>query len=487
MDETRTLTAIEGESDGLEPATVPYLVIALDCARPCAPPARIHLDTTSVSIGRGACRRWTRETSDGGARVLRVELPDAWMSSAHAQLVADRAGRWTLVDQGSKNGTFVGGVRVERKELLDGDVIEVGNTILVHRVATVNVPRGRQGHLGRPLDATLSERPTRGLPRTLNPVWSEALTTALRVAQSDVSILVTGESGTGKEVLARAVHTASGRSGAFVALNCGAIPRTLIEAELFGVRKGAYSGATEDRPGLVRAADRGTLFLDEIAELPESSQVALLRVLQQKEVLPVGDTRVVSVDVRVIAATHADLAARVAEGRFRADLYARLCGHVVRVPSLRERIEDVGLLVGELLPLVAEERAERLVLSRAAGRALFLHDWPFNVRELEHALRAALAIAEDDEIRLAHLPEVLRGEKRTTGAAAERAAGTAEQAAAAADEPESVRAERERIVAALEACNGNQTKAARMLGISRATLVTKLSIHRLPRPRKSNR
>jgi transcriptional regulator with AAA-type ATPase domain len=464
--DTRTLNASEEELAELEPALAAYLVIALDCARPLEPAVRLHLDAARVSIGRGSRRAWKRSPTPGGKLDLRVDLEDAWLSSSHASLRPDETapGGWLLEDTASKNGTLVNGTRVQRAALEDGDVIEVGSTLLVFRVVK---------HAGRPGDHAMLDGAPQNVPRTLNAAWASSLATLLRLARSSVPVLLLGATGTGKEVLARAVHAASGRAGPFVAVNCGAVARTLIESELFGARKGSFSGATEDRPGLVRAADRGTLFLDEIAELPEPSQVALLRVLQEQEVLPVGETRPVQVDVRVVAATHADLAARVADGRFRGDLYARLSGHVVRVPPLRARIEDVGLLVGELLARLAPDRAGRLVLSRSAARALFAHAWPFNVRELEHALQAALAIIDDDEIGLAHLPEAVRAGRASSIPAASHG-----------DEPDDVVAERARIVAALEACNGNQTHAARMLGVSRATLVTKIAIHRLPRPRK---
>jgi sigma-54 dependent transcriptional regulator, acetoin dehydrogenase operon transcriptional activator AcoR len=293
---------------------------------------------------------------------------------------------------------------------------------------------------------------------------------ALRVARSSSTVFLVGETGTGKEVLARAIHRESDRKGRFVGVNCGALVQTLIESELFGFQRGAFSGANEDREGLMRAADGGTLFLDEVAELPEASQVALLRVLQEQEVLPVGGTVAVPIDVRVIAAAQQDLPQRVAEGRFRADLYARLSGYVVDLVPLRNRIEDLGLLIGQLLHGLDKERAGRLRFSSPAAGALFRHAWPFNVRELEQALRSALAITTDDEIRLEDLPAAILAGRRAAPAPA-------------APQPEA-QGERERILDALEACAGNQTRAARVLGISRATLVNKLSIHRVPRPRK---
>jgi DNA-binding NtrC family response regulator len=462
MEPTHTLS--DEDADSQERGTFHYLVLAFDCARPLTPPSRLVLDTAEVIIGRGARREWTREPNG----VLRLMLPDAGISSTHARLSLERD-RFILEDRGSKNGTLLNGARVERVPLSDRDVVEVGNTSLVFRTLA---------HARRAGDQTASGNALPNLPRTLHAPWSFELSTLLRVARTTAPVLLLGETGTGKEVLARAVHAASGRSGPFVPVNCAAIVRTLIESELFGVKRGAFSGAGEDRAGLVRSAHGGTLFLDEIAELPEPAQAALLRVLQEQEVLPVGATRAVPVDLRVVAATHQELPPRVADGRFRADLHSRLIGHVVHLPPLRERLEDLGVLIAELLVKLAGERASRVRFARAAGRALFTYAWTYNVRELEQTLRAALAIAAVDEIGVADLPERVRD--GATPPAASSAPVVAEDV-----DPDA--AERARIQAALDGCAGNQTRAARALGVSRATLVKKLAIHRMPRPRKPSR
>jgi transcriptional regulator with GAF, ATPase, and Fis domain len=205
------------------------------------------------------------------------------------------------------------------------------------------------------------------------------------------------------------VHTLSQRRGAFVAVNCGAIAQNLLEAELFGYRKGAFSGALENRPGLVRAADGGTLLLDEIGDLPAASQAALLRVLQEGEVLAVGATEPVKVDVRVLAATHADLEALVTTGKFRADLLARIAGFTVRLPPLRWRREDLGLLIGSFLRKFGRDDAS---FTCEAGRALLGYRWPANIRELEKAIESALVLAGEGPIDVQHLPglkEQIRG------------------------------------------------------------------------------
>ena len=213
-----------------------------------------------------------------------------------------------------------------------------------------------------------------------------------------------GETGTGKELLARGAHELSGRSGAFVAVNCGALPTGLVESQLFGHVKGAFSGAVRDEPGFFRAADGGTLFLDEIADLPSASQAALLRALQEREVMPVGATRPAKVDLRVVAATHQPLEAMIERGGFRRDLLARLAGFTLELPPLRARRMDLGLLVASLLRRLAPDRADSVMLTPAAGQALFRHDWPLNTRELEQCLARALALAGDEPIDLHHLP-----------------------------------------------------------------------------------
>jgi DNA-binding NtrC family response regulator len=235
-----------------------------------------------------------------------------------------------------------------------------------------------------------------------------------------VPVLILGESGVGKEVVARALHAASNRKGLFVGVNCGAIPESLVESQLFGHVRGAFSGAVRDEPGFVRSADRGTLFLDEIADLPRASQAALLRVLQEREVIPIGTTRPVKVDLRFVAATHQSLATLVARGSFRHDLFARLAGYTLTVCPLRERKEDIGMLVPSILRKLDAERAPRVTFTPAAGRALFAHDWPFNVRELEHALAAAMVLAPDLRIDANHLGASVLGEIEMTDAPSDR-------------------------------------------------------------------
>ena len=386
----------------------PCLYLLLECDRPLASSARHALaELDEVVVGRAPMRRAARTHRDG-IRRLAVGVPDSRMSQVHARLVRDM-GRWILEDAGSKNGVTINGERHQRAVLEDGDLFELGHTFF----------RFREWHgaptVPFPPDCEAADLPVAapGL-LTFAPALVRAFGELVQVARAPVSVLVQGETGTGKELLARAVHAMSGGDGAFVAVNCGALPETLVESELFGYVKGAFSGANQDRLGLIRSADRGTLFLDEIGDLSPPSQAALLRVLQEREVTPLGSSRPVRVNIQVVAATHHDLATLVARDQFRRDLFARIAGYTVRLPLLRQRREDLGLLMASLLPRVAPEGADSIRLGVEAARALFSYDWPLNVRELEACLGIATALAGRGAVKLEHLPEAVRGERPVT-------------------------------------------------------------------------
>ncbi len=399
-DETLSRPDVSGHQRTRVPE--PYLVLALQSDRPLEGSCRHFLGKyDEVLVGRGAARECVSDVHDGKRR-LTVRVPDRLVSKEHAWFI--RAGeRWMVEDAGSKNGSVVNGTAQQRAWLEDGDVVEMGHTFLLFREAV-----GTWKDPPRDLEAEQLRGRVPGLA-TLNPGLEEDFAKLARVAraQGPVPVLLEGETGTGKEVVARAYHALSGRPGELVAINCGALPETLVETEIFGARKGAFSGANEDRPGLVRTAERGTLFLDEIGELPLTSQVALLRVLQEGEVLPVGATRPVKVDIRVVAATNRDLGAMGEEGTFRRDLLGRLSGLSLHLPPLEDRREDLGLLIAELLRRSAPTDAERLALSIDATRALFRYDWPLNIRELERGLSAAVALCSG-RIELEHLPAAIR-------------------------------------------------------------------------------
>jgi len=306
-----------------------------------------------------------------------------------------------------------------------------------------------------------------------------------RVAGADLPVLILGESGTGKELAARAIHFNSRRKDRpFLSENCAAIPETLLESILFGHARGAFTGADSDHRGLFERANGGTLFLDEIGDMSPSLQAKLLRVLQEGEVRPVGAERTIKVDVRVVAATHRDLAAMVREGTFRQDLYYRLNGVTVRLPALRERKEDIPLLFRHFLERrAAEENRPVPEVDAAVLRALVLHDWPGNVRELENVVRRLLLFSDGDRIEarsLAAIPELaeaLEGAGRT-GTAGLPATGPARGSSGTADLGE-IADEKERLRRALEATGGRKKDAAVLLGISRATLYRKLARHGL--------
>jgi two-component system NtrC family response regulator len=305
---------------------------------------------------------------------------------------------------------------------------------------------------------------------TESPRMAEAISIAARAAQSRATVLVRGESGTGKELIARAVHFASPRArGPLVAVNVAALPETLLESELFGHERGAFTGADRERRGRFELADGGTLFLDEIGDLPKGTQVKLLRVLQEQAFERLGGTRTLKVDVRVIAATHRDLPAMVRSGDFREDLYYRLNVVSIELPPLRERREDVPMLVDLFLKRFADEAgAPPKAVSREAMDLLLKHSYPGNVRELENVMHRAVVLARGDVLIAADLPPALHGlaaEPMPPGGSS-----LTEQLAAL---------EKRLILDALQRAGGVQTRAARLLGISERHLRYRLRKHGL--------
>jgi transcriptional regulator with PAS, ATPase and Fis domain len=296
-----------------------------------------------------------------------------------------------------------------------------------------------------------------------SPAMRKLVDLARRLAKVDSTVLVTGESGTGKERIARYMHDHSSRaSGPFIAVNCGAITETLLESELFGHARGAFTGATHDRPGLFEAANKGTLLLDEIGEVSPGMQVKLLRTLQEREIRRVGENKVRPIDVRVVAATNRDLPQLVASGAFRQDLYYRLRVVELHVPALRERPDDILPLARVLLAGSAMLMKRKISgLAPGAAQQLLRYEWPGNVRELENTMERAVALAPGNRVELEDLPEEIRS-------AFPRPVVT-EGAVRPLEE-----IERDYIIAALSVNNGNQTHTARQLKIGAATLYRKL-------------
>jgi transcriptional regulator of acetoin/glycerol metabolism len=392
-DKGDTLSLVEENVPG-QARRVPHLFLELECDRPLVGPARWRLvGIEQVRVGRGGARR-----SKVASKVLSIQVPDGWMSVEHIE-IRHVDGGWIARDLGAKNRMLIDGQAASEAELSNGDLLQLGHTFFRFRTDVPDVGPATVDFQGLEGVGPLS---------TLSPAFGAVVERSAAVARGRVPVLLVGESGTGKEVLARNIHAQSGRRGALVPVNCGAIPPNLVESELFGHKKGAFSGASHDRPGWVRTSDGGTLFLDEIGDLPATAQAAFLRVLQEAEIVPVGGSRPEPLDLRVVAATHHDLKRLVREGRFRHDLLARLDGVTLRLPALRDRTEDIPLLLVLLVRKVAPERPD-LRFTPAAGQAILQYRWPLNIRELEQALAGALALSPSGSIEVAHLPETVVG------------------------------------------------------------------------------
>ena len=310
------------------------------------------------------------------------------------------------------------------------------------------------------------DRRTAGAPIGNNRAWLEVLRLAEAVAPTESTVLITGESGTGKEVVARYIHDLSGRSDApFSSINCGALPEGLLESELFGHVKGSFTGAVRDKEGLFTAAAGGTFFLDEIGETTPATQVKLLRVLQHREVIPVGATDARPIDTRLLAATNRDLEEEIKRGTFRRDLFYRLNVIALHLPPLRNRTDDILLLAKSFLQRSAEQRQEPVKkLTDEAAEALQAYNWPGNVRELENALERAVILSADAVIKLSGLPERVT-ERRSEPLVDERASHN----------PTLDTIERAYIMWVLQSEQGNKTRAAEVLGIDPSTLHRKLA------------
>jgi transcriptional regulator with PAS, ATPase and Fis domain len=381
-----------------------------------------------------------REPPPGG-----VALPFGSVSRAHAKLTR-RADGWTVDDLESRNGTFVNGSRVNQAALVHGDELRLG--AIVFKL----VDRGAERFLHSLPSPQASVATLVGGP-SIAAIRAQILDVAK--AGADLSVLVLGESGTGKEVVARALHDASGRAGAFVAINCAAVPAALLEAELFGAKRGAFTGLERDRLGLVRSAHGGTLFLDEIGDMPLEAQAKLLRVLDTRQVTPLGSHVPEDIDVRIVSATHRPIAQLVQEERFRADLFARISAHTIALPPLRERKEDIAPLVHSFLGQNTRASSQFMI-------GLLRYDWPLNVRELAAAVRRAEALAHGGELDEPHLPPVVLE--------ALRAARAKDEGAPTKLGPRTNAPPIAELRAVLQRCAGNVAAVARELGKDRAQI-----------------
>jgi DNA-binding NtrC family response regulator len=422
----------------------------------------------------------------GRSQSCDVFLDDAQASRRHAVFHVTPTSV-ELEDLGSHNGTLLLGVAPQGDETQTGGT---GQTRLPPRtrVALTNEALVQIGsalvtvHLNA--RRRLESQP--GIPGfiVVDPAMQRVIDLADRAAPTQLTVLLLGESGTGKEMLARYVHQRSPRGARrMVSLNCGALPENLLESELFGHEKGAFTGATVTKPGLFEAAHGSTLFLDEVGELPPALQVKLLRVLEDRAVMRVGALEPRTVDVRFIAATNRDLEERVKAGHFREDLYYRLYGFALNLPSLRERRDDILPLAERFVEQLAAEGGPVPTLTQAARDKLVAYSWPGNVRQLKNVIHRALVLAEGLQI----LPEDLELRERDSRPTMPILKQDPDE-----EDPDALRqraedAERKKILDALDSCAGNQTRAAQLLGITRRVLVRKLERFNLPRPRRDSR
>jgi DNA-binding NtrC family response regulator len=408
----------------------------------CCPDATIG-DRFRISVGATCIGREPDGLAD---RVLVVDDPR--VSRCHARLTCARD-ELLISDERSRNGLFVNGRRVEQQTLGVGDVVRLGDTVLL-------VGRGGAG------DSDDDDDALEIVGRS--PVLRELRLTIERVAPSELPVVVVGATGTGKDLVVRALHARSGRRGPLLAVNCAALPGTLVENALFGHKKGSYTGATSAEDGAFARAREGTLFLDEIGDLSLEAQPKLLRALENREVTPIGAVEPVATDVRVVVATHVPLEAAMKEGKFREDLYARLAGVVIKVPTLAERKEDVLLLLQRFLPADLRDRP----MTADFVESLLAYHWPRNVRELQK-LAERLPVLHpdapcwhvtmlDDDMRL-----FARGER--------------------AVEPEPPRGppSREELIALLERCGGNVARVARLAQRSRKQIYRWMDRHCIAR------
>jgi len=437
---------------------------------------RRRLRRPTVLLGFSGERSWKLELPEKGRLVLGrgegcdVVIKDARVSRAHCCLHV--AGNVVLEDLGSTTGTRHMGRPLhggEKTLLRRGDVFEIGDTsVMCQAGAGAAECSGASGGT-----VTAMER----LRQMLD-----------RIAQSRINVLISGETGVGKGVLAAELHRLSARPGAFVALNCAELQESLLESELFGHERGAFTGASASKPGLIESADGGTLFLDEIGEMSLATQAKLLRVLEDRSVRRVGSLQARSLDVRVLAASNRDLATEIEGGAFRRDLYFRLNGISLVVPPLRERMDELEPLARKLLAQASEAHGRAPPeLSACALGVLRAHAWPGNIRELRNVLERAVVLCPGEVVTEEHVA-TSRPEPRpkvvSLAAHAARPPPHGPVEAATGTPDEKAGDERRRIEEALDACAGNQSRAAKLLGISRATLVGRLTLYGFPRPRK---
>jgi transcriptional regulator with GAF, ATPase, and Fis domain len=426
---------------------------------------------------------------------LDIHLDDFWMS-AYAYLKVRSQLRVPL----KLHGRVIGGMAFtsSQPDLYSEDDVEFARRVADHlalamahselaaEAARAADAQERAARLQDRVKVLVEELETKSSHRAIgrSKRWRDVLAHATKVAPTDTTVLITGESGTGKEVVARFIHRASKRAeGPFVALNCAALPEHLLESELFGHEKGAFTGAVAARAGRVEQAGGGVLFLDEVGEMSPSVQAKLLRVLQEREFQRLGGTRTQKADVRVLAATNRDLRASIATGGFREDLYYRLGVFEIPLPPLRERTDDILVLVEAFLTEIGASFGRPAAgLSEDAQQRLLAHAWPGNVRELRNAIERAMILCEGGLITSEHLPLAMTGPLAAPASAASSAPPSADGAPpwtfpAAGVDLEKI--ERDLVLKALAEAGNNRSKAAKLLGLNRGQLYSRLEKHGL--------
>jgi transcriptional regulator with AAA-type ATPase domain len=437
-----TTSTLRLQGHGTSSASGSEGLVMLYAPRPTDVPSAIAIPEGGLVLGR--------DPPPGGLR-----LPFSSVSRVHAK-VGRKGSQLVVEDLESRNGTFVNGRRIAAASLEEGDELRLGE-ILLKVVAS-----GVEPYTEFPLTGIVPPWPTERLLGGY--VMGKIREQVVKAGTGAQPVLVMGETGTGKELVAAAFHHASGRSGKLCAVNCAAIPASLLESELFGYTKGAFTGADGNRLGLVRSANQGTLFLDEIGDMPLEAQAKLLRLLETREVTPLGSHKSEHVDVRVVCATHRDLVAMVRTGKFRADLYARIAGYVIHLPPLRERKEDIVQLTKAFLESTGGGALE---VRPAFVLGLLSHDWPFNVRELLSAVQRAVTLAEG-VLDVAQLPQEIAAHFENPTAPAPRARAELESDDAAASR--AAAPTEEELRALLVRHGGNVTAVARELAKDRTQI-----------------
>jgi DNA-binding NtrC family response regulator len=446
-----------GDSGDFEPAPVEHITATRTLVVETRTTLKLRKCRLSIVTGQGAGKELIseKERIRVGTHISNdLILEDRTVSRHHFEIQYTDKG-YLIVDLNSTNGTFLDGRRVERAYLSAGASIRAGSAILSFAPLDeeIDIEPDRAGQLGGMVGQSAKMRQIFGLIRKIAPM--------------DVSVIIQGETGTGKELVARAIHDGSLRAkGPFLVLDCGAIPPNLIESELFGHEKGAFTGAHMSRPGAFERANGGTIFLDELGELRLDLQPKLLRVLENREVRRVGSNKVIEVDVRVIAATNRDLAKEVAAGNFREDLYFRLSVINIHLPPLRQRRDDIPHIIRTKLadPEIVSKQGRKRFAPEAMSM-LMGYNWPGNVRELMNVLSHVLTFADGDEIDVAHLPPRIMGDEK-------EAPLPFNEHLSFKDAKEQILEsfERKYIASVLKRCGGNISRAARESGLHRKSI-----------------